>query len=130
MPISPQTNSAQSGFTLIELLVVLTIIGLLAAVAAPMAFRKPTFATRARLVADIGNRIAKASAEARASGQIVRLTSLEENQAQLSFVAAVGDEKTPLFYPDGSSNGGIVRQGETDLVTISWLDSRIDHAAR
>lgn len=119
-----------AGFTLIEMLVVLTVIGLLAAIMAPSAFRKPAYLTRERLAAELEQRIVRGLADARASSRPVAIDLTGKQDAQTAtFVPAIGRAQTPVLYPDGSSNGGTISLGGRPLILIGWIDGKVHRAA-
>lgn len=126
----PPIELRSRGFTLIELLVVLAIVGLLAAVAMPQLRMKPSYAQRARLISELTLRFNEASRQAQLGGQAVDVELPVVDGKKPRFVAAVGQGAAPRFFPDGSSNGGVVRIGDIELLRISWLDGGVLRAAR
>lgn len=118
----------ESGFTLIEMLVTLSIIALIAALALPRIsgdLPASGYAQRAALE----RAIAAARAESAASGEVQILDPAASVEgARLD--PSIGSEQSLRFYPDGSSNGGIVWQGKKAVLRVDWLTGKVRNAAR
>ena len=120
-----------AGFTLMEMLVVISAIGLLAALTVPSISRRPAFIERERLFDELRRKIARAASEAQTSGRVIRLDiDGKKGESRSRFKAAIGVTGQPVFYPDGSSNGGLISIGSRPLLKISWLDASVVHAPR
>jgi general secretion pathway protein H len=121
MPVTSATGNA--GFTLLELIVVLAIIVLLAAAwpfAAPRLFPTQQLRNEAqRLIASL--RLARTAARVSGAPQIIEITDggasyragLETYELQRGVIVRArgrSAERSPsiLFYPDGSSSGGVL----------------------
>ena len=127
---SKRSPSVDPGVTLIEMLVVLTVIGLLAAILAPSAFRRPAYLVREQLVAELEQRFVRGASEARGSGQPVTVDLGRGIDAgKTAFVPAIGSASAPILYPDGSSNGGTVSLSGRPLIIIGWIDGSVHRAA-
>lgn len=112
------------------MLVVLTVIGLLAAIMAPSAFRRPAYLTRERIAAELEQRVAHGLADAQASGGPVTINLKGKADADTpSFTPTIGGAQTPIVYPDGSSNGGTVSLAGRPLILIGWIDGKVRRAA-
>jgi type II secretory pathway pseudopilin PulG len=112
------------------MLVLLTVIGLLAAIMAPSAFRRPAYLTRERIAAELEQRIAHGLADARASGEPVTVNLKGKTDTDTpSFVPVIGETRAPVLYPDGSSNGGTVSLAGRPLILIGWIDGKVRRAA-
>jgi prepilin-type N-terminal cleavage/methylation domain-containing protein len=125
-----RTNDA--GFTLIEMLVVLTIMGLLAGIAITNLAHRPAFVTRGQVRAQLERAAARAREKAIASGAAasIDLGAVAPGDT-IVFAPTLGDtHAAPLFYPDGSSNGGDIAASGVALARIDWMTGRISDAAR
>lgn len=130
MPIFPlPTDRDSHGFTLIELLVVLSLIGLLATIAMPSLARNPSALARSRLMAQVETSVERAADQARSTDQPVSV-DLAALSGKLAFTPQLGSSSVPLFYPDGSSNGGTVSSDGRTILSISWFDGHITNADR
>jgi prepilin-type N-terminal cleavage/methylation domain-containing protein len=122
----------EAGFTLIEMLVVLTIMGLLAGIAITNLAHRPAFVTRGQARAQLERTAAVARGKAVASGAAtsVDLAAVAPGDA-IVFTPTLGDPNAPpLFYPDGSSNGGDIAASGVALARIDWMTGRISDAVR
>lgn len=116
-----------AGYTLIELLVVLAIIGLLAALATPMAGQAIAGAT---LRADSRTIVSLLRAQQHAAVEEQRTVTVAPSDVQsmrgdyrLGADASVSGDAV-AFYPDGTSSGGTLhlREGARALdVQVAWL---------
>jgi prepilin-type N-terminal cleavage/methylation domain-containing protein len=127
MPIS-KPSTKEHGFTLIELLVVLSVLALLAVVAAPNIGRTPAFLVRGELVARLVDSLRKAQRQAMATStaqhvDIVNMTPGLRWEAETGLASSMSDG--PTFYPDGSALGGTVLLGQRPVVRVDWLTARI-----
>jgi len=123
------TGKTTAGFTIAELLVVLVIIGGLAAAAASLIAPKPEGAmvrtARDMLVADLRRQRMAAIAGNRAHGVAIREDGTgyrllpQENAIRLPEALRISrrGEGNIVFFPDGSSSGGLLRlkAGTVDL---------------
>lgn len=122
----------EGGFTLIEMLVVLTIMGLLAGIAITNLAHRPAFVTRGQLRAQLERAASVAREKAVESGAVesVDLGAVAP-RGTIVFTPTLGDPHAPpLFYPDGSSNGGDIAASGVALARIDWMTGRISDAAR
>jgi general secretion pathway protein H len=126
---TPWWRSAQQGFTLIEMLVVLTVIGLVAAVAAQNMGNRPAGLIREEAEAKLDLALDTARREAGRTGSVQRIDAAALIPgATLSGALPAPPEMGPgggpgmiLIYPDGSSNGGVVTADGRVVATIDWL---------
>jgi prepilin-type N-terminal cleavage/methylation domain-containing protein len=133
MPIFPPPTdplSRQSGFTLMEMLVVLSIVGLLLAVAVPMIGGRLPLG-QSRLEAKVATLLATEAQRSIGSGQVIAVDLANAGAGtELRFVPQIGTDRQPIFFPDGSSNGGLVFAGQAPLVSIRWIDSEVAYGQR
>jgi prepilin-type N-terminal cleavage/methylation domain-containing protein len=121
---------AEQGFTLIELLVVLTVMGLLATLALSSLSTRSAFVDRARLRSGLAEALSAARAGAKTSGQPVRVDLARLDAGGISYTPLVGQADAPIVYPDGTTSGGVLTQGDRALVAIDWMTGRISDAPR
>jgi prepilin-type N-terminal cleavage/methylation domain-containing protein len=120
-------RSAEHGFTLIEMLVVLTVIGLIAAVAAQRMGHRPAGLIREEAEAKLDLALEGARREAGRTGAVQTIDPaalIPGATLTGSLPAAAATRSAPgliLVYPDGSSNGGVVTAGGRIVATIDWL---------
>ena len=107
------------------MLVVLTVIGLLAAVAAQSIGRRPAGVIREEAEAKLDLALDSARREAGRTGAVQSIdpAALIPGAALTgSLPAAIaGPPGRILVYPDGSSNGGLIRADGRDVARIDWL---------
>ena len=131
MPTLARSNRNSAGFTLIEMLVVLTVLGLVAAVAAQTIGRRPESVVRQEAGAKLIAAVQAARHEAGRSGKTraVDAAALVPGATLAPALPAPGiPAGLILLYPDGSSNGGTVTAKGRTLATIDWLTGEALHA--
>lgn len=132
------SSHAEYGYTLLELLVSLALIGLMAAIATPMAGRileGAELRADARALATTLARIQR-EAIAREKTVIVQFQNgalvtsegepLALDHASVTRFASGDDQLT--YYPDGTSSGATIRVGGSDRVLalqVAWLTGAI-----
>ena len=125
-------RSVQQGFTLIEMLVVLTVLALVAMVAAQRIGRRPESVIRNEAQARLDAAIQTARREAGRIGAVrtVRPAMLIEGASLTGALPSHGAEAgLILLYPDGSSNGGLVSVAGKPLATVDWLTAQVRDAS-
>ena len=143
MPISKSSNSsplkdftssrrsAQLGFTLIEMLVVLTVLALIAMVAAQRIGRRPESVIRNEAQARLDAAIQVARREAGRTGSVRAIQPAALIEGASLAAALPSSDSSPgqiLLYPDGSSNGGLVSVSGKPLASIDWLTAQVRDA--
>jgi prepilin-type N-terminal cleavage/methylation domain-containing protein len=128
MPTSAPSNrppplAGARGFTLIEMLVVLTILGLVAVVAAQNIGRRPAGLIREEGEAKLDLALDTARREAARTGvaQSVNPAALIPGATLSGALPAAAPQGILLVYPDGSSNGGLVSANGRAVARIDWL---------
>lgn len=124
-------RSAELGFTLIEMLVVLTVLALVAMVAAQRIGRRPDSVIRNEAQARLDAAIQAARREAGRTGSVraVYPAGLIEGASLTAALPSQGARAgTILLYPDGSSNGGLVSVAGKPLATVDWLTAQVRDA--
>jgi prepilin-type N-terminal cleavage/methylation domain-containing protein len=124
-------RSAEHGFTLIEMLVVLTVLALVATVAAQKIGRRPESVIRNEAEARLDAAVQTARREAGRTGSVraVQPSALIEGASLTGALPSPGaGAGLILLYPDGSSNGGIVTIAGKPLASIDWLTARVRDA--
>lgn len=142
-PCATGSRTAEAGFTLTELLVVLAIIGLIvAAIPVLLQSAMPGARAKAATLALAGDlRGARGQAIASGHGTAIRFDPVRQ-----IYLIEPGDKTRTLphavrfalqgtapsaqigFYPDGSSNGGVVLVGEGALrhrIAVDWVTGRV-----
>jgi len=119
------------GFTLIEMLVVLTIIGLLAAVAIGAMPKSGGHVQRQKLAAKLSRAIVDARAEAALSGRPVSVDPGRMGLTEEGLTASVSPDGKArlLFYPDGSTSGGVIAIDGKSAWQLDWLSGAL-HGVR
>lgn len=125
-----RAGGAESGFTLLELLVVLTLVALLAGVAAPR-LRSLLQPSLDRTVRKVALAVRDDRTAAMLSGRMVTVST--ERLGQMLPAGMVIEQTSPekepiLFFPNGSSTGGrlvVGGQGDRRGVDIDWLTGRV-----
>ena len=123
MGFTSSRRSAQQGFTLIEMLVVLTILGLVAVVAAQNVGKRPAGLIREEGEAKLDLALDTARREAARSGvaQSVDPAALIPGAGLTGALPSAVRPGLIIVYPDGSSNGGLVSAGGRAVARIDWL---------
>ncbi|MEO9599807.1 prepilin-type N-terminal cleavage/methylation domain-containing protein [Parasphingorhabdus sp.] len=117
-----EKTDGEYGFTLVELLVVLAIMSL-AAVLFVGASGSSTGATAKGDLAKLESAIASARQQAISSAAVQEVIVADY---ALDLRPTIGGaSKSLIFHADGSSNGGVILQAETQLFTVRWIDGRI-----
>lgn len=116
-------RSAQQGFTLIEMLVVLTILGLVAVVAAQNVGRRPAGLIREEGEARLDLALDTARREAARTGvaHSVDPAALIPGATLSGALPAAAAPGILIIYPDGSSNGGLVSANGRAVARVDWL---------
>jgi prepilin-type N-terminal cleavage/methylation domain-containing protein len=135
MPCQAEPRSL--GFTLIELMVVLAIMSLLAVVASSYLGKRPAGIVRADAVARLTGAIVESADRAKQTGTIIELDpdsivpGMVLTPAILTADSAPGSADVPLmrFYPDGSSNGGVLTANGRAVLTLDWLTGEVRRAS-
>ncbi|MFO1071222.1 MAG: prepilin-type N-terminal cleavage/methylation domain-containing protein [Geminicoccaceae bacterium] len=128
-----RAGAAEGGFTLIELLVVLTLVALLAGLAAPRlgTLLQPSLDRTTRKVALA---VRDDRTAAMLSGRMVTVSTSRLSQMLPAGMALeqTAPEKEPiLFFPDGTSTGGrllVGGRGDQRGIDIDWLTGRVSVA--
>jgi len=129
-PARPRASES-AGFTLIEMLVVLTILSLVAMVAAQTIGRRPATLIWQEGGAKLAAAVQTAKREAARSGnvQAVSPAALVPGATLTGALPLPGGRSgLVLLYPDGSSTGGTVLVNGRALATIDWLTSEVRDA--
>ena len=119
--------SAVAGFTLIEMLVVLAIVGLLAVVVTGALPKSGGHVQRHKLAVKLSRIIVDARAQAALSGRPVSVDLDRMGLAEEGVTASAlpGGEALFLFYPDGSTSGGVIAvRGEPNW-QLDWLSGAL-----
>ena len=113
------------------MLVVLTVLALVAMVAAQRIGRRPQSVIRNEAQARLDAAIQVARREAGRTGS-VRMVKPAALIDGASLTAALPVQGTGadmiLLYPDGSSNGGLVSVAGKPLATVDWLTAQVRDA--
>jgi general secretion pathway protein H len=136
-----------AGFSLLELMVALTILALAMSVVSIAASRRsPSFEVQ-RLSGELASRLREARLAAQTTGRTVSVNFDPETrelnlagekplaipdgvEANLVSAASAGPSAI-VFFPDGSSSGGVfslTAGGRTEDIKVDWLTSRIERA--
>jgi general secretion pathway protein H len=136
MPTLAPSNKAfakrtAAGFTLIEMLVVLTILGLIAAVAAPRIGQRPGALVRQEAGARLDAAVQAARREAARSGSVLAVDPAAFVPGAVLATALPTPPGRALIriHPDGSSNGGTVSVDGRPVATVDWLTSEVRDAS-
>jgi general secretion pathway protein H len=125
-----RTPNSMSGYTLLELLVVLAMIGLVAALAAPLV---GTAIASATINADTRTLVTYLRAQKQLAQSLQQPIAIDgttaSHAAELSGQAKLSIADAPLeYFPDGTTSGGriILREyGQTRTVIVAWLTGGI-----
>jgi prepilin-type N-terminal cleavage/methylation domain-containing protein len=136
-PMQCQLERRSLGFTLIELMVVLAIMSLLAVVASTYLGKRPAGIVRADAVARLTGAIVESADRAKQTGMIIELDpgsivpGIVLTPAINPAESVPGSSDVPLlrFYPDGSSNGGVLAANGRAVLTLDWLTGEVRRAA-
>jgi prepilin-type N-terminal cleavage/methylation domain-containing protein len=131
LPRIEQDRGPSEGFTLIEMLVVLAVISILAVAATFYMGHQPGAIVRAGQMSKLVDAIDRSESLARSEGrpQAIDPGSIIPG-ATLSPKVVLTVDPTPLlhFYPDGSSNGGIISIEARPLLAVDWLTGEVRRA--
>ena len=124
---SATPTESERGITLIELLVVLGVLSLLAFLLAGRLTVPDRYGT-GKDVATIMGVLRDARLQALSTGRpfAVAVKDLPQGYAVAPAIGKAAE--AILFYPDGSSSGGVVRKDEKDIVLIDWFSGLARHA--
>lgn len=126
------------GFTLLELLVVLSVVSLLSLAGAAMSAGKNR--QMRRQVLTVTEYLKAVKLKASTSGKRQQVIAVENTLSSVGYGAMSGRlsgvslrmtegdgdgmrAETIVFYPDGTSNGGVLeisRDGETRQISVNW----------
>jgi general secretion pathway protein H len=128
-----RAGNAEAGFTLLEILVVLTIMALVALIAAPRfhASNGPNIRMAAQAVAE-QLRLSRANAIDHATIETVDLDALRARIGFHGTISLDGDGKL-LFFPDGSATESRIvlatGDGEKLPLIVDWLTGTVRAAS-
>lgn len=135
-PMLRQLERQSLGFTLIELMVVLAIMSILAVVASTYIGKRPAGIVRADAVARLTGAMVESADRAKQTGTIVELDpgtivpGMVLSPAINPADSVAGSATVPVlrFYPDGSSNGGVLAANGRPVLTLDWLTGEVRRA--
>jgi type II secretory pathway pseudopilin PulG len=109
------------------MLVVLTVMALVAMVAAQNIGRRPQSVIRNEAQARLDAAIQAARREAGRTGQArtVKPAELIEGASVTAALPSRIGEGLIILYPDGSSNGGLVSIAGEPLASVDWLTAQV-----
>lgn len=124
-----RAGAAEAGFTLIEILAVLTLVALLAGVAAPrlQSLLTPSIDRTTRRVALA---VRDQRSQAMLSGRLITLApgAMASLLPAGTEILAAEDAPAIQFYPSGTSSGGSIVLAARDgrrAVNVDWLTGRV-----